>query len=349
MGVILVFKSDPYKIAFTYVGALVGAGFATGQEIIQFFSIFNSKGLIGAMISTLIITVFGVMYLYITYTEQVETYYDLLVVVSGVNLAKFFDIIISLFLFGGFTIMIAAGHGLMRENPINNSYLIYIIIGLTIYLCFSKGIKGIMKINTLLIPFLVVVVVILCLKSIIIAKSVFAAGLVPSNFLFSGFTYASYNLIIGMVVLSSLKKEIYNKSTIFLAPLYAGLLLGAMLILVTVATINLETQSEIPILELARPLGRFFYYLLVPSIGIAILTSAIATGHGLIVRLQQITRLKYNNLVIMIIVLAIPLSSVGFTKLVAFVYPLFGFMNFLIMLLTLKYFIKKFMALIIVR
>ncbi|QNO15019.1 hypothetical protein HYG86_09685 [Alkalicella caledoniensis] len=335
------FKSDTLKITFTYVGALVGAGFATGQEIIQFFTMFESKGLLGVLFSTLCIVVFGIMYLYVTFNEEVDTYYDLLLIIAGQKVAKIFDIIISLFLFGGFTIMIAAGNGLLYENIGTNNYINYSLIALILYLSFSSGIKGILKLNTVLIPLLVIVIVIICLNSMIISEKAFTGGIMPKNYLVSGLTYASYNLIIGMVVLSSIKKEIYNKSTIIFGPLYAGLLLGAMLILITIATRGLESYSEIPILDLARPLGQKFYYLLVPSIGIAILTSAIASGHGLVVRLQQLTNLKYNTLVAIIIIIAIPMSSIGFTQLIKFVYPFFGFINFLIMFLTGVYFIKK--------
>ena len=39
------------KLAFTYVGALVGAGFATGQELVRFFVNFETDGLKGVVLA----------------------------------------------------------------------------------------------------------------------------------------------------------------------------------------------------------------------------------------------------------------------------------------------------------
>ena len=39
------------QIAAVYVGTIVGAGFATGQEIVEFFSRFGFIGLIGILMS----------------------------------------------------------------------------------------------------------------------------------------------------------------------------------------------------------------------------------------------------------------------------------------------------------
>ena len=47
------------KIALSFVGILVGAGFATGREVIQYFISFGWHGLWGAVIAGVIMTVTG--------------------------------------------------------------------------------------------------------------------------------------------------------------------------------------------------------------------------------------------------------------------------------------------------
>ena len=46
------------KIAGTYIGTVVGAGFATGQEVLQFFTRFGIRGLTGIIITT-VLFIFG--------------------------------------------------------------------------------------------------------------------------------------------------------------------------------------------------------------------------------------------------------------------------------------------------
>src|SRR3546814_2577630 len=43
--------SEAFKISIAFVGVVVGAGFASGQEIMQFFTSFGMVGLVGAVIS----------------------------------------------------------------------------------------------------------------------------------------------------------------------------------------------------------------------------------------------------------------------------------------------------------
>lgn len=40
------------QIAFTYIGTVVGAGFASGKEIVEFFVQYGSQGLVGILLAT---------------------------------------------------------------------------------------------------------------------------------------------------------------------------------------------------------------------------------------------------------------------------------------------------------
>jgi uncharacterized membrane protein YkvI len=40
-----------WQVAFTYIGAVIGAGFASGQEIMRFFTRFGCWGAVGALLA----------------------------------------------------------------------------------------------------------------------------------------------------------------------------------------------------------------------------------------------------------------------------------------------------------
>ena len=47
------------RIGLMYIGVLLGAGFASGKEMWQFFGVFGGRGLIGVLIVTVIFTALG--------------------------------------------------------------------------------------------------------------------------------------------------------------------------------------------------------------------------------------------------------------------------------------------------
>ena len=48
---------NTFKIALSFVGLLVGAGFATGQEVIQYFGSFGPSALWGAVLAGVLMTI----------------------------------------------------------------------------------------------------------------------------------------------------------------------------------------------------------------------------------------------------------------------------------------------------
>lgn len=51
------------RVAFAFVGIIVGAGFATGQEIMQYFVAFGINGIWGAVLSAVIMSVWAMIIL----------------------------------------------------------------------------------------------------------------------------------------------------------------------------------------------------------------------------------------------------------------------------------------------
>ena len=47
--------------ALAFVGLVVGAGFATGQEVIQYFISFGAIGIVGAVLSGVVMAVSGTL------------------------------------------------------------------------------------------------------------------------------------------------------------------------------------------------------------------------------------------------------------------------------------------------
>src|SRR5690554_914089 len=54
-----VFILDGVKIAMAYIGTVIGAGFATGQEILQFFTRYGYNSIYAIVLATLLFIIVG--------------------------------------------------------------------------------------------------------------------------------------------------------------------------------------------------------------------------------------------------------------------------------------------------
>ena len=96
-------------ILFTIIGALVGAGFASGQEIYLFFYRFGINGLLGIILCSFIFGLIIYKSLMIIKDNEINTYNDFLNIIFANKffLNKITNIIVNIFLCVTFFIMIS--------------------------------------------------------------------------------------------------------------------------------------------------------------------------------------------------------------------------------------------------
>ena len=58
-------KLSFFGVAIMYVGTIMGAGFASGREIWQFFGVFGERAYIGIALIAILFVIFGLMTAYI--------------------------------------------------------------------------------------------------------------------------------------------------------------------------------------------------------------------------------------------------------------------------------------------
>ena len=103
-------------VAFAFVGVVVGAGFATGQEIFQFFTSNGNFSVYGVIITGLIITMGGVFVLNTGYRLRSHNHTEPIKFYLPRTIATIFDIILTLFLFALAMIMTAGGVSTINES-----------------------------------------------------------------------------------------------------------------------------------------------------------------------------------------------------------------------------------------
>ena len=339
------------KIAATYIGIVVGAGFATGQELLQFFVVYGIHGFWGIVLTTFLFIIFGFIIMELGYELNAKSHMDILKHSSGRILDFTMDLMITIVLFGSLTAMIAGTGALFNQYGISSilgSLIITVIITLTVL----SGINGVINSVSIVVPFLLASVIGICLLSITktplsidSAVNLTKRGLVD-NWALSAILYASYNIVISIAVLGPLGAHAKNKKAIQNGAALGGLGLGLCSVLIYLAIssdfANVK-DLEVPMAyisgSISHLMGIAFAFILVAEV----YTTAVGSLYGFTARLfdTEKTPIKGKMMIIIAAIAAFLASLVGFSNLVKYFYPLVGYSGILLLISLLYKKIKS--------
>ena len=341
------------KVICVIIGTIIGAGFASGQEIYTFFYSYGIKGILGLLLCSLLIGIVIYKVLSIIHNENIENYKEFLEKIINkqkksskkyLNINFIINTIINIFLLISFYIMVAGFGAYFSQELGINSLLGCIIIALLCFFVFTKDVKGVVKANEIITPFLILfmtLIGVLNLKEIDISNIVYSIQANKNfGFALSSILYCSYNSILLIPVLITLKKYVKNKKDIFCISSISGIII----FIISICIFFILTRVDTNILELEMPvvyvISKFFsgfkniYGFIILA---SIFTTSISIG---ISYLQNVSKNKksYTQIAIIMCITSIPISKIGFSNLVTFIYPIFGYLG---LLQILKIMIKK--------
>lgn len=333
-------KISTFKVAATYIGTVVGAGFASGQEMLQFFAVFGAKGLWGLLIVTALFMVFGYIIMEIGRGLKTESHLQIIKHSGGRFLSPIIDYLITFFLFGALTAMIAGAGALVKQqfgiNPLWGNLIMATFTALTVL----TGIKGVINSISAVVPFLVTSAVGISFASILFIQPksrtyelvaatapASTSGLI-SNWLWAAILYVSYNMVLAISVLGPLGVQAKNKSALRNGAILGGIGLGGSAIAIYFAMErNLETvkDMEIPMIYLAGSLSYVLQILYALVLIGEIYTTAVGSLYGFSARITDINSNKAKFYIIGATILALAASQLGFSNMVKYLYPVVGY------------------------
>ena len=326
-------------LGLTIVGTTIGAGFASGRELWEFFSSYGLQSYLGIIIAMILFALSSIYIVWISRKHATDNYYEVLLVLIGKPLARVFDGFIFLYLFSGSVIMFAGSGATFAQWDLP---YIYGVLGLAIavWLVLLGDINGLMKINSLLIPILVGVLLLITFNYAA-NNSSFTGEYLNSHLKVwpSAITYAALNVISLLGVLSTMGKKITSTSGMILGGVFAAVILGIVAIMINSSLLKVSyvQQYEIPLFSLIPANEQLLKVLTTIILWFAIYTTVLSNTHGLVHRIQK--RLKYSSgvLSIFVIVSMLPLTFIGFSTLVNILYPLYGVLNLYILSVIILY------------
>lgn len=313
-------KPKALGIALTYCGAVIGAGFATGREVVVFFSAYGKQGLWGAIIAGILFIWAGVVILDVVHQNKVYSYLDFLkCVLKNKLLVTVADVLFLGTLLIGVGVMTAAGGAVLASWHIWYPGGCAGFILMCLFILRAGG-NGFVKANAVLVPGMVAVIALLCILQICVP----AFGLTHSHPLTASLLYVSFNIAIAAVALSTLKGQL-DSSAVVGGGVGGGALIGMLLLLVYGATLGIADGQELPMAWLAKVWLNNWQWVFSLVLLAAVLTTCLANLHGLAARVGSDDR--YWIALIIISALGFTVAQYGFAKLVGLLYPLLGICN----------------------
>lgn len=328
---------DIFKVVFVIIGTMIGAGFASGQEIYLFFFSYGIEGLVGLLISGLIIGLVSYKTLQIVSKYGVDTYKDFLTILikRDGKIKPIINIIINIFILITFFIMIA-GFGAYFEQELGIDSLIgSSILAVVTFAVFMTSVKGVVKANELLVPILIgflVIIGIINLNDInFLEFGNYIIRTNSSNFVLSAVLYSSYNSILLIPVLLSLKDYLKDKSQILKIAIISTLIIILLSIVVFLLLVRVDvemSQLEMPAVYVVSNMFKIFGYIYGFIILGSIFTTAISLGTSF---LKNTTKNKksYTQIAAIMCITSVLVSKLGFSTLVSLLYPIFGYLGLL--------------------
>lgn len=366
MGVFIL--KNILTITMVIIGSIIGAGFASGQEINSFFYKYGIIGILGIIISIFIISLIIYKVFFIIKKENINTYKNFLEIIfennknkiiknkkiinkinnkklnknKYLNISNITNIIINIFLIISFYIMVA-GFG----TYFNQEYNISIALGSSFLagiclIIFMNNIEGLLKINKYLIPILIFFMIIIGIKNINnlniieINNKKIINNFLPS--ILSGIIYASYNIILLVPVLITLKNKI-KKNNIFLISFFSGIILIILSLIIYFLLENIKININNIEMPAVYVVGKYFpkfkkiYEFIILT---SILTTAISEGISVLENMCK-NKKSYTQFAVILCITSIFFSKIGFSNLINLLYPIFGLLGFFQTFMILKY------------
>ena len=323
------------KVVFVIIGTLIGAGFASGQEVYLFFFSYGMKGLIGILISSIIIGVVIYSTFNILNKYKINTYKDFLniLIPKNTKLKIIANFIINIFILITFFIMIA-GFGAYFEQEIGINRLVgSLILAIITFIVFMTSIKGVVKVNDLIVPILIgfiFIIGIISIKNIhILNLENYVIRTNYTNFALSAVLYSSYNSILLIPVLITLNNYVKNKKQIFYISFISAIvtILLSVIIFLLLVRVDVDiSKLEMPVVYVVSNMFKILRYIYGVIILGSIFTTAISLGVSF---LQNTAKNKkgYTQISIIMCITSVIISKFGFSNLVSLLYPIFGYLG----------------------
>ncbi|MBB2508601.1 hypothetical protein G5S33_02031 [Staphylococcus cohnii subsp. cohnii] len=344
-------NKEAIKIGFAYVGIVVGAGFSTGQEVMQFFSPYGLWSYIGVLLSGLILGFIGRQVAKIGTAFDAQNHESTLDYLFGNAFSKIVDYLLIFFLFGISVTMIAGAGSTFQESFGVPTWLGALIMVIAIYITLLMDFNKIVRALGIVTPLLIILVVIIAAYYLFNGSISFGKvnETVPHDSLWlgilKGINYGGLAFAVGFSTIVAIGGDASRRRVSG-----AGALFGGIIYTILLALINFALQSEfpkikdadIPMLTLANAINPWIALVLSVIMLAVMYNTILGLMYSFAARFTEPYSKKYHIFIIVMVIVAYGLSFVGFAGLINYLYPIMGYVGLIVVIgVLIKYYSRK--------
>ena len=343
-------SGETLGISAMIIASITGVGFASGQEVYQFFIRFGGKSFIAVLLYPVLIGLFSYAFLYVQKRRNTETYESVIVSFNCKPVKKMVDLVITFFISTCVISMIAASGTIVRQlfgfPTAVGSIACTMVITVAVLV---KNMSLVARFMRIVVPIFVLSICLVCIASLFLPEQVSAApvqtpGLL-NNWLVFGMIYISYSMLLIIGVLASLKNRLQEKRRIAFSSIFPPLVLFTLILLQFLA-ISRQTSisgiGELPMPQIGRMVTPAVFYIYQVILLLAACCAAISCFFSTfyrVIRIRAVSTVRQWVVAVVMAVLFYIASGIGFVNIVSYVYPFIGFLGcFIMVFLMISFF-----------
>lgn len=340
------------NISLAYVGVVIGAGLSSGQDLMQYFVSFGKWGIIGTIVLGIISVVFGKIIITLGSYYRSNDHFEVLSQIARPITNKILDIalIISCFVVG-FVMIAGAGSNLNQQFGLPfwaGGLICAALVILVSFLDFDK----ITSVLGILTPLVFVMIIIIAFytfigKSFDFEELEAISATIPSpmpNVWISLLNYFALIVMTGVPMAFVLGGSIMRIGVAEKSGILGGLVVS---IIITVATcilyanVKLASTVDIPMLAIAEQIHPIFSLIYALVIYGLIFNTTFSLFYALAKRLSSNNPKRFYPILIATVVMGYALSFMGFRELISIMYPILGYIGFVMLAILTVAWIKE--------
>ena len=324
--------------AFAYVGVIVGAGLASGQDLLQYFLAYGVIGLIGIAALGVLNVIFGAVALQLGSYYRSDNHDVVFEQIARPALRRIIDVVLVFSAFTmGFVMLAGAGANLEQQFGLPSwagGALCAVLVVLTAFLNFDR----IMNVIGVFTPIIMVAITVLMIYSLVTPHAsvaeldAAARNVTPAlpNLVFSTLNYFALCVVGGIAMAFVLGGSILRIGEARRAGHIGGVLIALVLGADAVALyLNVDRvwNFDVPALEIARsvhPAFAFGYTLVIFAL---IYNTAFSLFYSTARRFSGGSTTRLRIVLIAVVAVGYAASFMGFKKLVGVMYPIIGWLG----------------------
>jgi uncharacterized membrane protein YkvI len=337
-----------FQVACTYVGTIVGAGFASGREIYQFFGRFGIWGGFAILVTVFLFSWLGYRMMILGRILNARSFRDVAHYLFGPWVGSFVNLVLLVMLFG-VSVTMMAGTGELARESLGMPFTVGVIVTVAIsFLTLLRGMTGLMRANSVIVPILVGVLLFAAIRSLFSPHSLanawqVSASLAHAKPLLAGISailYAAFNVGLAAGVLIPLGSEITDVAALRAGARAGAVALGAMLLAVTFTLFAHYPQSiefAVPMGYVASRFGGILQWLFIFVLWGEIYSTLVGNVYAITTQVPTPPNWAEKSWLpgfynLSLLFLAAAMSGVGFETMVAYGYTVFGWVSLLLLM-----------------